>query len=135
MTTARVISLVALAGVVACAPRVTARPGEPASLEVSEAAGVIRVAGAMPAGLSDAHFHCAAARAARKAGAVEMNWLEGVVQMENGGTESAVYRYYASATGGATLPEGEVDKVIGDAQPLDAWFFDCSGFPPEGGAA
>lgn len=135
MSAARVISLAALAGIAACAPRETARPGEPASLEVSEAGGVISVAGAMPAGGTDAHFHCAAARAAKRLGAVEMNWLEGVVQMANGGTESAVYRYHAPRTGGAALPAGAVDKVIGAAEPLDKWFFDCAGFPPDRSAA
>ena len=135
MTATRAIPLAAVAGLAACAMQSAGRPGEPASLEVSEADGVIRVAGAMPAGGSDAHFHCAAAREARRIGAVEMNWLEGVVQMANGGTDSAIYRYHASRTVGAALPEGEVDKVIGAAEPIDNWFFDCSGFPAEGDAA
>ena len=129
MTPTRGISCAALAGLAACAPQAAAPVGTPASLDIVEKSGLMVVTGALTAGGDDAHFHCAAGRYARRAGAAELDWLEGVVQMRGGRPESAEYRYFIP--NGGDLPPGIVDKVLGGPQPVDRFLFDCSGFPPE----
>lgn len=129
MTPAQGISCAALAGLAACAPQAAAPVGTPASLKIVEQGGLMIVTGAMAKGGADAHFHCAAGRYARRAGASEIDWLEGVVQMRGSRPESAEYRYFIPT--GGDLPPGVVDKVIGGPEPVENFLFDCSGFPPE----
>ena len=118
------ISLAALAGLAACAPRAA----DPSAIIVTEQGlGVFEISGRLFDDHEDSRIHCAAARHARARNAAEMNWIAGVVQTKNGADQSAQYRYFAAPRTGAALPEGEVDKVFGEALPVQTWLGHCRG--------
>ena len=125
MTAGRVISLAALSGLAACAPKRSADPYAPVLSDV--APGVYEVTAALPEEHADSRLHCAAARRASADGMAEMNWIEGVVSLADRAEGVARYRYYASKSSAAEPPAGMFDKVIGGPLPVSTWMGHCQG--------
>ncbi|MEL7462491.1 MAG: hypothetical protein AAFN79_00375 [Pseudomonadota bacterium] len=125
MTTGQVISLAALTGLAACAPRGPADPFAASLTGVQP--GVYEVSARLPADENDSRLHCAAARQADAEGMAEMNWIEGLIGFADSANGDATYRYFASKTSAETPPEGMFDKVIGGPLPISTWLGHCRG--------
>lgn len=127
MRRSALIPCAVLSGLSACTAFETT-PADPLAPEiVPVGGGVFSVQAALPGDGNDKRLHCAAARHAEAQGAPELNWIEGLLQTQDGADQSAKYRYFAPYAVGGALPAGEVDKVFGGAQPIADWFVGCAG--------